>query len=205
MPIRHVLLPNPEPEYSAPEAVYRALSLNGDLWIGNGCFAAVYEHPLYADKVIKIVRYRDRAYTAYVRAILRLQDKGKPCPWLPRIYEATMFHVYDPSFKPNPRRFSYTVLAVVLDKLVGDTVGKLTDGQREVISSLYAKRIYDMDTIAERFSYLAPCGYAKRQLKRAQRAIKWAARKAGSCCDLHWGNVMFKPDTGQLVFTDPIA
>lgn len=205
MPIRHVLLSNDFcNSHSCANALVRAeLSLGCDDLLGAGCYATVYQHPLYQDKVIKILKYRDRGYTAFVRAIMRFQDKGKPCPWLPHIYEATMFHVYNPL--AENRRASTGILVVVLDRLVGDTVGRLTEEQREVIASLHSSRIWNIDSLTDRFEYLATCSKMKRQLKRAQKAITWAMHKVGASCDLHWGNIMFSPKTGQLVITDPLA
>lgn len=207
MPIRHVILSNSNYE-QAIDVVRRELSLSIYSELGSGCFATVYQHPLYQDKVIKVLRFRDPGYTTFVRAVLRLQDKGKPCPWLPRIYEATMFHVRN-TFESYHIRDSATVLVVVLDKLIGDAVdnSRLTDEQRHIIEGLRDARIWDIQsgTLVERFGNLAPCKQLKRQLRRAEHAIRWAMNKVGATCDLHWGNIMFKPDSGQLVITDPLS
>jgi len=209
MPIRHRLLQNSNFDAEPYEAVLNVMFPNTKLrMLGSGCYATAYQHPVYADRVVKVLRYRDRGYTAFIRATIRLQDRGKPCAWLPRVYEATMFHVRSP-YAPNASRRDYDrVLVLVLDKLVGaNDSDLLTPHQQRVIDGLRENRIWDVPSgeLLRRFGELSPGAKMFRQLRRAENVIRYAMNKARATCDLHWGNVMFKPDSGQLVFTDPLA
>lgn len=208
MPIRHITLASDHDiaVYSVVDQIAAAFSVPSLQELGSGCFSTVYQHPVYQDKVIKVLRYRDPGYTAFIRATVRLQDKGAPCPWLPHVYEATMFHVFHPLSRDLLRHRAFAqVLVVVLDKLIGWNNGQLTDEQQDILQGLRDERIWGFDVVVTRFAFLAQCKAAVHQLRRAARILRLIQAKAKVICDLHYGNAMFSPVTGQLVITDPFA
>jgi hypothetical protein len=146
--------------------------------LAGGAYASVFKKPK-AKTVIKVAR-GDRAYTAYVKAILNHQDN----PFFPKITKAT-------EYRTGRERY----LVVELEKLKPGR-GYLWDICSTIRSACQEPFEAGVQQLTTRFNTKE-----KHHLEVMHKVLNKLWDKY--CIDMHNGNIMFRGK--QVVVTDPAA
>lgn len=159
--------------------------------LGNGAFAEVYPHSTLKNVVVKVFcEVDDMAYAKY----LRWCEKNQKNPYVPKIHAVERF-------KHETKNEQITV--VFMERLNSVSAQQIKE---------FSDRMLDDDGgygnhIGELFDpqdWVEAVKSSKdKHFKKFAKFMQTVANDHG--VDLHRENIMMRPRTNQLVFTDPIA
>lgn len=174
--------------YSEFDALKNHITRSGYDEIGRGCYGKVYARK-DDNYVIKVSSRGDRGYTAFLQSILN-NNLNKKTKGVPLIHKAWI---------------SGDSFCVYMERLVSihdapPEIGEKTiDNLSKVIKVLTGRTKIggaDDKSLFGTYGPLAPmynaAGYLSKDIK-------------GLGMDLHSGNVMYRPSSGEVVITDPVT
>jgi hypothetical protein len=178
------LLLNPDNNSKSWQRVYNEFEATGGYMLGSGAFGNTFFHPSWP-YILKTFA-EDDAYLRYIRWI----HKQPSNPAFPKIYGLPT-KITPNYIRPGKQRTMYVLRMEKLEPIDQDTFNLLEDELGKV-----TEQGEPLDVVDPMFK---PFVAAYAMVDKARRELRWGRE------DLHAGNIMVRPSTGDYVITDPVA
>lgn len=207
-------------EETASQYEDRLIKTLGIKRLGAGVFSSVFEHPVYHNVVVKVVRRVDDAYLRYAEWCMQQGTSNPWLPWIISMVPVTLdYEAHEMYGKPNPKvpvpkgkflphgRFTggntFIIFMQRMEKAYKENIRDAIDYiattlPEDVVEGLY---LYDRRSFLT-FDQEDWYGIAKHTTDKHLAAFARMAVAEGFD-DIHDGNVMMRGN--QLVFVDPVA
>lgn len=207
-------------EETASQYEARLVKTLGIRRLGAGLFSSVFQHPVYHNVVVKVVRRVDDAYLRYAEWCMTQGTRNPWLPWIISMVPVTLDYEAHPQYgKPDPKakipkgRFlpaskftggdTFIVFMQRMETAYKEDIREAIDYIASTLPDDIAEELYLHDEKSflgfdqEHWYEIAKHTTDGHLAAFAQRAV------AEGFDDIHDGNVMMRGN--QLVFVDPVA
>ncbi len=190
-------------EESMKDYFNRLAKEHGIKALGSGAFGRVFQHPMYKNVVTKVYKASDRDYARYVKWAMAHQSN----PWVPKIIEQVKYESKDGNmnilFMQKMKSFrDASEAAHSMMRMVKKVNPDMDKGDYDHLLEI----IYDGVESGD-FEAWKDFVFESEIMDDKHFAQLWGGfiRPNQARFDIHDGNMMYRPEDGQVVITDPVA